>query len=306
MELTTSDHSARLTTAEDELANFRSMMEYVHHTPDELSLTNFDAYGEIFPFNGVLGGDHIVFVDFARRYNLDGRIATARDNGHEEIADHLEDCRKRVGVLLADSTGHDMTDSLLTSMLHQAFLTGVLYELETQGHVTSKLFEILNTRFAKSSSVSKFITMVYGEINEDGTFRFVSAGHPKPLVFSAEYDRLVDIDPQRMINVLPIGLFPSEGDIDEAKAERKTPHKKRFSVNEVTLMGKGDILLLQTDGLYEHADCDRPYAPKHLEKAIRQVKDKTPKEIVAAIREDMVRFAPPQDDTSLVVIKRTH
>lgn len=295
----------RLTTAEKELANLRSMMDYVHYIPDDVSLSNFDAYGEIFPLNGVLGGDHVVFVDFPRRYNLDGRIETARKNGNEEIAAHLGECRHRVGVLIADSTGHDMTDSVLTAMLHQAFLTGVLYELETQGHVTSKLFEILNTRFAKSSSVSKFITMLYGEINDDGNFRFISAGHPKPLVFSAEFDRLVDIDPQRMKNVLPIGLFPSEGDIDEERAE-KSPRKKRFSVNEVTLMGRGDILLLQTDGLYEHADCDRPYAPEHLEKVIRSVKDKTPKEIVAAIREDMIRFAPPQDDTSLVVIKRTH
>ncbi len=306
MKTTVPDHSARLTKAEDELANFRSMMDYVHHIPDEVSLANFDAYGEIFPLNGVLGGDHIIFLDFERRYNLEGRIEKARQKGREEVARNLEECRNRVGILLADSTGHDMTDSLLTSMLHQAFLTGVLYELETKGHVSSKLFEILNTRFAKSSSVSKFITMVYGEINDDGTFRFVSAGHPKPLVFSAEYDRLVDIDPQRMKNVLPIGLFPSEGDIDEAKTEQKTPLNKRFSVNEVTLMGKGDILLLQTDGLYEHADCDRPYAPKHLEEAIRRVKDQSPREIVAAIREDMVRFAPPQDDTSLVVIKRTN
>ena len=30
----------------------------------------------------------------------------------------------------------------------------------------------------------------------------------------------------------------------------------------------------------------------------------TPREIVAALYEDMVRFAPPQDDTSLVVIKK--
>lgn len=298
----TDDQVAKL---EAELANFRSMMEYVHWIPDTLSLPNIEAYGQTFPFNGVLGGDHIIFVDFKRRYNLGARIEKALKKGNSELADRLEQCRDRVGIVVADSTGHDMTDALLTAMLHQAFLTGVLYELETEGHVTAKLFEVLNNRFAKSSSVSKFITMIYGEISSAGTFRFISAGHPRPLVFSAEYDRLVDIDPERMKNVLPIGVFPTEGDIDEPAAMGPVPHKKRFSVNEVNLMGRGDILLLQTDGLYEHADGDRSYVPHSLEAAIRRVKHLTPREIVAAIRDDMVRFAAPQDDTSIVIIKRT-
>ena len=300
-----SPSDTRIAQLEAELANFRSMMAYVHWIPDTLSLTNIEAYGETFPLNGVLGGDHIIFVDFERRYNLTQRIECALKKGRTEVARELEDCRSRVGILLADSAGHETTDALLTAMLHQAFLTGVLYELETEGHVTSKLFEILNSRFAKSLSVSKFITMIYGEFSSDGTFRFISAGHPKPLVFSAEYDRLVDIDPERMKNVLPIGVFPSEGDIDETDTMGRLPSKKRFSINEVNLMGRGDILLLQTDGLDEHADGDRPYAPRHLEAAIRRVKHLSPREIVTAIRDDMVRFAPPRDDTSLVVIKRT-
>ena len=139
--------------------------------------------GKIYPLNGRLGGDHIVFVDFNRRYNLDRRIETAIQNGRGDLAQRLDECRSRIGILLADSAGHDTTDALLTAMLHQAFLTGVLYELETEGHVTPKLFEVLNTRFANSSSVNKFITMIYGEISNDGAFRFISAGHPASSLF---------------------------------------------------------------------------------------------------------------------------
>jgi len=191
------EHRKRVSRLEDELANFRSMMEYVNWIPDEVSLANIEVFGQAFPLNGILGGDHIILVDFKRRYNLEARIARARRDGRDDVARRLAECNDRVGVLLADSCGH--------------FLTGVLYELETHGHVTAKLFDILNTRFQKSSSVSKFITMIYGEISEDGTFRFISAGHPKPLVYSAEFDRLVDIDPKRTRNFLPIGIFPSEG-----------------------------------------------------------------------------------------------
>lgn len=298
------ENRKRVSQLESELTNFRSMMEYVNSIPEDVSLANIEVSGRTYPKNGILGGDHIIFVDFKRRYNLDARMDTALAKGQEEIAARLATCREKIGILLADSAGHGMTDALLTAMLHQAFLTGVLYELETEGHVTAKLFEVLNTRFAQSSSVNKFLTMIYGEISEDGTFRFISAGHPKPLIFSAAYDRLVDIDPERMRNVLPIGLFPSQGDIDEPETLGHQPRQKRFSVNQVSLMGAGDILLLQTDGLHEHGIGDDLFAPRQLEETIRRVKDMPPHDIVAAIYEDMVRFAPPRDDTSLVVIKK--
>ena len=305
MKTATITDASRIAELEHELANFRSMMEYVNQIPDDISLANIEARGETFPLNGVLGGDHIIFLDFKRRYNLDARIDCALRNGRDGVAERLAECRDRVGVLLADASGHETTDALLTAMLHQAFLTGVLYELETQGHVTAKLFDILNTRFHKSSSISKYLTMIYGEISEDGTFRFISAGHPKPLVFSAEYDCFVNIDPERTKNFLPVGLFRSENDIDEAPMSTLAPANKSYSVNEVSLMGRGDILLLYTDGISEHADGGRLYAPQHLEAAIRRAKHLSPGEIVAAVREDAGRFATPQDDTSLVVIKKS-
>ena len=304
MEATAITRRDRIAILEDELSNFRSMMEYVNSIPDEISLVNIEAFGQTFPLNGELGGDHIIFLDFKQRYNLDARIETARRCGREEVADRLAVCRDRVGILLADASGHETTDALLTAMLHQAFLTGVLYELETQGHVTTKLFDILNTRFHKSSSISKYLTMIYGEISDDGTFRFISAGHPKPLIFSARHDRFAKIDPDRMKNYLPVGLFPSENDIDKPPAETPTPASTNFSVNEVSLMGRGDILVLYTDGLSEHAAGDRLFAPDVLESTVRRVKNESAREIVAAIREDMLRFAPPQDDISLVVVKR--
>ena len=304
MEATAITCRDRIAILEDELSNFRSMMEYVNSIPDEISLVNIEAFGQTFPLNGELGGDHIIFLDFKQRYNLDARIETARRCGREEVADRLAVCRDRVGILLADASGHETTDALLTAMLHQAFLTGVLYELETQGHVTTKLFDIINTRFHKSSSISKYLTMIYGEISDAGTFRFISAGHPKPLIFSAGHDRFAEIDPDRMKNYLPVGLFPSENDIDKPPAAIPTPASKNFSVNEVSLMGRGDILLLYTDGLSEHAVGEQTFAPQTLEATIRRVKDRSAREIVAAIREDMLRFAPPQDDISMVVVKR--
>jgi len=298
-----SDHE-RLARLEEELANFRALMSDVHAIPGELSLKNIDIHGATFALDGQLGGDHIIFVDFARRYDLDHLIDEAERAGARDRAAQLREGRRRVGVLLADASGHSTTDAVLTAMLHQAFLTGVLYELEMNGHVTAKLFEILNTRFHQSSSVTKFVTMIYGEISEKGIFRFISAGHPPPMIFSAEFDCFVRIDPARLRTFFPVGMFPNEAGIEERMEPRPRVYKKKYTVNEVNLMAPGDILFLFTDGLSDHAADGQSYVPGRFESVVRACKHLPAREIVAAVRADMEAFAPAADDTSLVVIKR--
>lgn len=298
---TAHDRIARL---EEELSNFRTIMAHVHAIPSELSLRNIDIHGATYPLNGELGGDHIVLLDFAQRYDLDLLIAEAGRTGAHDRAARLEENRHRIGVLLADASGHSTTDALLTAMLHQAFLTGVLYELEINGHVTAKLFEILNTRFHRSSSVTKFVTMIYGEISDNGTFRFISAGHPAPMIFSAEFDCFVRIDPSRLKTFFPVGMFPNETGVEERFDTRPLVYKKKYTVNEVNLMAPGDILFLSTDGLGDHARAGHPYLPGQLEAVVRRSKHLSARDIVGAVRQDMERFAPQIDDVSLVVIKR--
>jgi len=113
---TAASRADRLANLEAEMANFRAMMEFVHHIPDEVSLTNIDASGQTFPLHGILGGDHIIFVDFARRHNLDARIERALRAGQKGVAERLRMCKDRVGILVADSSGQDMTDALLTAI----------------------------------------------------------------------------------------------------------------------------------------------------------------------------------------------
>ena len=53
----------------------------------------------------------------------------------------------------------------------------------------------------------------------------------------------------------------------------------------VNLMAPGDILLLATDGLFEHSDGEVDFVPDQLQETVRRVKNCSAKEIVAAIRE---------------------
>jgi hypothetical protein len=191
-------------------------------------------------------------------------------------------------------------------MLHQAFLTGVLYELEQFGEVTTGLFEILNTRFYNSLSIEKYITFVYGEVGAAGKFRFVSAGSPDPLIFSAEFDRFVSITPDRLVSVYPLGMFPSESDIDGARNLESFAYKPRYTVNEVNLMSPGDILLLLTDGIADHQrETGQTFVPEVLENTLRRAKHFSAKGIFDDIYKVATAFSSPEDDLSIVVIKRT-
>jgi len=288
-------------TLEREMENLRAILGAVYAYPESFSLGRIDIFGRSFPLGGELGGDHLIFVDFARRYDLDRRIAEAVAADLPEIASRLEANRGRVGVLVADVAGHSMTDALLAAMLHQAFLVGVQYELAHHGHVTPELFEILSTRFYQSSSVTKYLTMIYGEIAEDGTFRFISAGHPRPIIYSAEFGRFADLDAASIVSVHPVGLFPTEGDIDRAMGGAPTTESPHPVVNQLRLLGGGDVLVLYTDGASDRIDGEFAAA---LLPTISAVASLSAREIVYALRDELDRSGPQEDDMTLVAIKR--
>ncbi|MEE2635826.1 MAG: PP2C family protein-serine/threonine phosphatase [Acidobacteriota bacterium] len=286
-----------------ELQNFEAIANKILPEPGEVPhLRGIDVWGGTRPLNGAVGGDHIIYVDFKQRCDLDARIAEASAANNSAVVEGLLRCRHRAGIVVLDVSGHQMTDALMAAMVHQAFLLGALYELDRFGQITTRLFENLNTRLYNSSGAHKFVSLLYGEVSEQGTFRFLSAGQPLPRVFSHQYDRFMDVQPDRRRSFPPIGIQPSLNVIDRRTNESPFGFKKQYEVNEWTLLGAGDLLLLHTDGLSEHGD-DR-YFPTRVEKRLRQVKNLTSQEIYEAIYTDLLQFAPPDDDITLVVVKR--
>jgi serine phosphatase RsbU (regulator of sigma subunit) len=289
-----------------EIENFVHIVRRIRPPSQPARRGAVEVHGDTVFLNGAAGGDHIVYLDFEKRYDIDRRIRTATDAGNKAVAAKLTEIRGRLGILVADVSGHKITDALAAAMLHQAFLTGVLYELDRFGEVTTRLFELLNTRFHSSLSVDKYITLVYGEISASGKFRFVSAGAPAPIVFSAEYDRFVTISSDRLVSFYPLGMFPSEDDIDISKNFGPLGYKPRYTVNEVNLMGDGDIFLLHTDGLSEHErEGGELFSPHLLEETVRANKHLSAQGIYEAIVDRVSSFAPLKDDLTIVVIKKS-
>jgi len=289
-----------------ELVNFQNIARRLKpHSGDVSSIEGIEIYGESTFLNGEIGGDHITYIDFERRFDMENRIAQAMKEGNEEIAERLRETRSKAGILLADAAGHDITDAFLTAMLHQAFLIGASYELMLYGEVTLNLFEKINTRFFKSSSIDKYITMIYGEIDRTGEFRFLSAAHPLPVVFSCRFDRIVEMDEKKMQTFLPVGTLPSEADLDSSRYSAASGYKPGYATNQINIMGAGDILIIFTDGFTEADNGETNYVSERLESVLREVKDLDARSIFDRVREDYLSFIPdPDDDVTFVIIKK--
>jgi|SRR5687767_7720482 len=288
-----------------ELKNFQEIAKNIMPAPGEIpSLRGIDVYGGSIPLNGSVGGDHIIYVDFKKRFDLNARIRQAAAEGRPEVVSQLERCKRKAGIAILDVSGHHATDGLLAAMMHQAFLLGSIYELDMFGNITKRLFENLNTRFYHSSSLNKFVTMIYGEISEDTTFRFLSAGHPPPVVFSNQHNRFMEVSQELCTSFPPIGTIPSLDVIDRNATQSVLGFKERYQLNEWSLMGTGDILLLYTDGLLEHSNGTDAYFPKHLEAKVRELKHLSARDIFESIKAHLLGFAERHDDISFVIIKR--
>jgi len=272
-------------------------------------IPGIDVYGMTIPLNGVAGGDLITYLNFQERFDLDARIRRALDQGNTVMAQTLQRLKREAGILVADVAGHGISDAARALMLHQAFHTAALYEMDLNGQITTRLFEQVNARFCKSSTLrnlvadgdaASFITLIYGEISHTGRFSFVSAGHPPPLVFSREFDRFVEISQDRLVSYPPIGIQPGEDLPDARRYQRAFGYKKRYTVNNLNLMGQGDVLLLYTDGLLEPHS---PYTQEQLERVVSRSRDGSAKDICEAVVRERRAAVEQTDDLTLVVIK---
>src|ERR1700730_14296695 len=289
-----------------ELENFEEIAQHLIPKPGDLPrLQGMDVYGGTLALNGIVGGDHLIYVDFKQRFDLEARIHRAIAKGQPEVVQNLQRCQKTAGIAVLDVSGHRVTDAFIAAMLHQAFLLGAIYELDMYGQVTRRLFENLNTRFHQSSSENKFVSMIYGEISEDSRFRFLSAAQPFPAVFSNQHDQFMDVSQDLCVSFPPLGMLPSLHVTDRTRTTSLLGFKDHYEMNEWVLMGEGDILLLHTDGLVEHCNAgDDYYFPLRLEEKLRDVKHQPAAEIFDAITAHLLAFSEPSDDISIVVIKR--
>ena len=215
--------------------------------------------------------EHVLWMASRPGYTEEDGVQFRRAKSSEQlrIAENLRELYASAGVLLVDAQGHGIIAAKIASTIHDTLQAFMLSELDRSGTITPRLFEQLNLRLAQSAtarnalgrnmdaSSREIATLLYGEIRSNGQFRFVNFGHPPPLVFSAKYKRFMKIGSDRMVQFLALGLEIPEDHPDRNRYISVKVRKRRMDASDIaviTLMGRGDILFLYTDGVFDGSD----------------------------------------------------
>ena len=270
--------------------------------------------------------DHVEWLKSKPDYRpeLGTEYRHARSSEQVRAAEDLHELYNTAGVLLVDAQGHGIISAKIASTVHYTLHALILSELDHRGKTTLELFERLNLRLALSvtarnalgrsekESAQEIATMLYGEVHPHGHFRFMNFGHPPPLVFSAEYRKFVEIDKNRMVQFLALGLQIPEDHPDRNRyLSLKFRHRANSSdVAELTLMSPGDIFFLYTDGVYDGSDKEER---RRLEGVMREHFQLPAEDICNALmeyslkRDDRLRQIGEEDridDKTVFIIKR--
>ncbi len=170
------------------------------------------------------------------QYDLYGVSVADRIVGGD-FFDYLEppEDKDRLGVVIADAASKGMSAAAQALYVSGALRMGIGFNTKI-----SALIGRVNQLVHRTFTTEHFVSMVYAEIlnSENGLILYVNAGHSTPIILRAATDQADRLGATGQI----LGPFPAE------------KYKAEF-----TIMRKGDILLLYTDGITEASDEHRQH-----------------------------------------------
>ena len=198
-----------------------------------------------------------------------------------DLIDFLRQGENRFGIALADVSGKGLQAALIMAKL-QATLKALAPDYDSIGQLITKLNAIVH----RDGLPNSFASLVYAEVSSDsGTMRFVNAGHLPPVVLTA--NRLEEMQKGEAA----LGLMEST-----IYAERQ------FELQS------GDVFLVYSDGLTEACnERGEFFGAERLLKRLSLMRNRSPEEIGKTLLAEIdffVKDAPPNDDLSLVILKR--
>lgn len=202
-----------------------------------------------------------------------------------------------IGLYVVDVSGHGVASSLLSvtvarSLTRHATTTSILARPDEEGKIIvsppAQVAAELNRRFPMEDQGDLYFTLFYGTLNiRTGELRYVSAGHPPPVLFKANGEE-------------PPKLLPAEGFaigwIEDVEYDE-----------EVANLSPGDRLFVFSDGVPEAMSEDlEELGDERMLKSISETSDKTLDDAVAHVKSTVdhwCRINGPKDDVSILAVE---
>jgi len=202
-----------------------------------------------------------------------------------DFYDYIPITEKILGLAIADVSGHGLPAALQVRDIYMGLRMGMARDFKIVRTV-----ERLNAIIHKSTLTSRFVSMFYGELEPNGLFIYVNAGHPPPFHLTAD-DRVV---------LLQEG-GPVLGPLPQSSYERG-----------VITVRSGELLVFYTDGITE-ARCGTPrrraeeWGFDRLVQTVRAHRHLPAHDVVDAIFgavDDFTGERPAGDDRTVMVVRR--
>ncbi len=188
----------------------------------------------------------------------------------------------KLGVLMADVSGHGVPAALITTMAKVAFGAAGA-DTDSPAHI----FRQVNDQLVNLITTQDYLTAFYITIDESHQFTYANASHQFALIARSEDSTIEALDTE--------GLFI--GALEDAS--------ESYSEKKNSLRG-GDRLVLYTDGIVERKNQEgEDYGQLRLEKKVKAVAHLSVHEMVEQIIADLEDFAQgteQTDDVSLLII----
>ena len=195
-----------------------------------------------------------------------------------------DEAKDRLMIVVGDAASKGFRAAAQALYVVGALRMGIAHQTKTAA-LMSGINKIVNRSFAEE----QFVSMFYAELTDGakGLLLYANAGHNSPMVYHVQDKSIELLEPTGLI----LGPFP----------------RGNYRV-ECTMLKKGDVAVIYTDGITEAVRSDgMPYGEKHLAENIQKLAAKGAKEICKSLIEDVELYAEGaeySDDRTIVVIKR--
>ncbi len=188
----------------------------------------------------------------------------------------------RIGIVLADVSGHGPPAALMMTMLK-----GILHSIASNFVSADLVLKEINSIFSRIAPPEMFVTMMFLVFDlENRELQFSNAGHTPLLYFSSESNRYEEVKLKGCAVNLSIN--------------------SNFIVKEIPV-NKDDLFIIYTDGITEAInDKTEMFGIENLVQAIEKVKNKNTSEIIEYVKaqlNDFTKNKSLEDDIALIAVK---